>query len=364
MKKKKLAQLAVINVIVFILLLVGIEGISSIMWISSVLRNQKLLSERKHTQYDEQLGWINTPNIYVEDMYGLGIYLKTNSQSFRNNEDFSIGVPSDKLRIVCSGDSFTLGYGVDNNRTWCHLLTKLDERLETINMGQAGYGVDQAYLWYKRDGSKLEHDLHIFAFITSDFIRMKSDNFFGYAKPVLKFSPKKDTIVIDNVPVPKRSLYFPRLTQAFPVIKRELRSVYFGTRFLEKVSSETKNSSVSSHTKTDEETRLIALKIFEDLYKINKTKDSTLVLVYLPILSDYMTDESELWRKYLQVESTKRNIFFVDLIDEFRKLPNLEVKTLFLGDGHYTVKGNEYIAHILNKKLLSLPEVSNKLTVD
>ena len=28
-------------------------------------------------------------------------------------------------------------------------------------MGQGGYGIDQAYLWYKRDGTKLDHDVQI-----------------------------------------------------------------------------------------------------------------------------------------------------------------------------------------------------------
>ena len=61
----------------------------------------------------------------------------------------------------------------------------LDPRLETLNMGQGGYGVDQAYLWYKRDAAKFEHQVHLLAFITDDFVRMQSDRFRGYGKPVI-----------------------------------------------------------------------------------------------------------------------------------------------------------------------------------
>jgi hypothetical protein len=52
-------------------------------------------------------------------------------------------------------------------------------------MGQGGYGVDQAYLWYKRDGTKIEHNIQLFAFIESDFDRMRSAAFLGYSKPRL-----------------------------------------------------------------------------------------------------------------------------------------------------------------------------------
>ena len=65
---------------------------------------------------------------------------------------------------ISSGDSFTLGYGVNNEETWPTAFSKLDERFETINMGQGGYGVDQSYLWYKRDGLEFDHQIHLFAF--------------------------------------------------------------------------------------------------------------------------------------------------------------------------------------------------------
>ena len=81
------------------------------------------IAERRHTKYDPDLGWVNGPNIHIPNMYGPGVYLKTNSQGFRNNYDFDTAVPNGKYRIICSGDSFTLGYGVDNDHTWCQLLT-------------------------------------------------------------------------------------------------------------------------------------------------------------------------------------------------------------------------------------------------
>ena len=39
---------------------------------------------------------------------------------------------------------------------------------ETINMGQVGYGVDQAFLWYRRDADDLDVDVQFLAFIPND----------------------------------------------------------------------------------------------------------------------------------------------------------------------------------------------------
>jgi hypothetical protein len=60
------------------------------------------------------------------------------------------------------------------------------------------------------------------------------------------------------------------------------------------------------------------------------------------------------------VEATNNDWLFVDLIDDFRKYPPQEVKTLF-GELHYSKKGNAYIADILYKKLCAIPEISYKL---
>ncbi|MGB3511350.1 MAG: hypothetical protein WBA93_19360 [Microcoleaceae cyanobacterium] len=67
------------------------------------------MTETRHTQYDELLGWINIPNISIPNMYSEGIYFQTNSQSLRNKQDFNIKVPAERLRIICSRDLFSVG---------------------------------------------------------------------------------------------------------------------------------------------------------------------------------------------------------------------------------------------------------------
>ncbi len=209
-----------------------VEGLSSSIIVIQKTIHSEPLVERFHTKYDKDLGWINIPNVYIQDMYGPGVYLRTNSQSFRNNQDFEKNIPKGKIRIICSGDSFTFGYGVDNDHAWCQRLVDFNSHLETVNMGQGGYGIDQAYLWFKRDSERINYDIHIFAFITIDFHRMEKDEFLGYGKPFL--SVQNDILITKNVTVPKRPYYLPRLTINLPIIK-ELHTVELSRRLLSKL---------------------------------------------------------------------------------------------------------------------------------
>ncbi|MEP6572089.1 MAG: hypothetical protein ABJD11_05310 [Gemmatimonadota bacterium] len=325
------------------------------------------LRERVSTRYDPELGWVAIPNLKVPDMYGPGIYLQTNAQGFRGTEDITAAAPADRVRAICSGDSFTLGFGVDNEQNWCRLLSKNDPRLQTVNMGQGGYGVDQAYLWYRRDGRNLEHAVQIFAYITDDFDRMRRREFLRYGKPVMAIDAGK--LVTRNVPVPRSAFVFPWLTQNGHLFL-ELRSVELGSMLLNRLTPAPKPTALGSRM-TLEESRQIVLKILDELAAMNAARHSTLALVHLPTEPDYesnqMTDE---WRKFVRDAAAERSIAFIDLVEDFRQLPKESIHALFLqeGDltvgiarGHYTVEGNRVIARLLYERLVALPPVQARL---
>ena len=147
-----------------------VEGVASLARFGLIVatQTQRPLAERAHTEYDAELGWVNRPNVSLPDLYGPGASLHINTQRFRGTRDVAPHTPVGRVRVVCSGDSFALGYGVGDDATWCHQLEALEPRVESVNMGQGGYGLDQAYLWFLRDGAALEHDVHLFSFIAED----------------------------------------------------------------------------------------------------------------------------------------------------------------------------------------------------
>jgi lysophospholipase L1-like esterase len=365
-RKAGFAKIVAYNVAVVALLLVLIEGLASYGLLVRDAVATKSLAERRHTKYDPDLGWVNEPNVTIRDMYGPGVYLRTNAQEFRSNHDVQASLPDGKVRVVCSGDSFTFGYGVDNDHTWCELLSVLEPRFESVNMGQGGYGVDQAYLWYKRDGLKFEHRVQLFAFITEDFYRMLSDSFLGYDKPVLAVENGK--LIVKNVPVPKQAYYSTWLKHTVGKLSG-LRTVELVNRIERKVGMLKAKSQPQSQRERDRKAREILGKLFEDLKRLNEQRSSKLVLVYLPTLQELLAKapqpgySSEPWSEFLEEESSTLRIPLINLFDAFRSLSDDEMSRLFIpkGDlsypgaaGHLNNAGNEFVARALHDKLVQI----------
>ena len=354
-KVKTVTTFILFNSVAVIGMLLLCEGLSSLILAAQTVSLTPPLAERQHTRYDATLGWVNRPNITLDSLYGPGIGLQTNSQGFRSSQDFSVAIPAGQQRLMCSGDSFTLGYGVDNYNNWCALLDVINPAWQTVNMGQGGYGVGQAYLWYRRDGTPLAHNFHLFTFITQDFERMQQTEFLGYGKPRLRV--ENDTLVVDNVPVPVRAFYAPWLTQNSDAL-RQLKIVQLLTRFFENTADASPASSPATA-----DSQQVVTKIIEDLQRINRQKNSTLVLVYLPTLGDYDSARSgstDAWRRHIAQVAATNDILYIDLVDAFRQLPAAIIYELFLHDnnvdfpaaaGHYSVRGNEFVAQTLYDRL-------------
>jgi hypothetical protein len=338
----KAVTIAIIVAMTFVLFFV-VEGCSGALLLMRNIVFTPKVAERAHTTYDPVLGWINVPNTYLPNQYGPGIYLRINSQGFRNNQDFTQTIPEGRVRVICSGDSFTLGYSVNNDEPWCQRLVADDARLETVNMGQGGYGADQAFLWYVRDGVKLDHDVQIFAFIEADFHRMMRSKFYGYAKPRLKLEDGR--VVVTNTPVSSWGYHFPKLARAAPYFN-QLRTLQ-----LLGGSGEAQG--------TLEEEQALGLRIIERLQELQDEHQRTLLVVFLPTRFDYDGDSARVWRAFLARELGRRKIAYLDLVAELKALPRAQVNEMFIG--HYSAVGNQWVADRIAPLLHSLPAVAAKL---
>jgi hypothetical protein len=358
-----------VNVLVLAAIIVGplivLEGSSSmILFGASFLRKEASPpAEQRHTQYDRLLGWVNIPNLVVPNLYGPGVFLRTNARGFRGSRPIGPDVPDGKVRVICSGDSFTFGYGVDDDHTWCQLLATLDQRLDPVNMGQGGYGIDQSYLWYKRDGSILNHHIHIFAFITLDFFRMERAELVpGYSKPILDID--HGHLIVKNVPVPHRRWYAPWITRSVTALQH-LRSYELAGRAIRRT-----RPPLAGDTAVHEHTWAVATKVFDSLEEVNEAKKSVLVLVYLPAKADYRSSTSEIWRRRLAAESKSRGWIYIDLVAEMQQLAPDQIEELFIPEGqiqfrnaggHYTVAGNKWVAQTLYRRIVTWPGPSRIL---
>jgi hypothetical protein len=367
-QKTSIARLIAYNIAILALLLVIIEGLASYTLLVRDLIKTQSTAEQRHTKYDADLGWVGKASLYIPDMYGSGVYLRTNSQGFRNDHDITTAVPSGKARLICSGDSFTLGYGVDNAHTWCELLSLLEPRLETVNMGQGGYGVDQAYLWYKRDAAKIEHQVQILAFITNDFDRMQFDSFAGHQKPVPEI--ENGTLVVENVPVPQLT-YYSWNPQNISIVK-QLRTVDFLNRAFEKLRDATTGPTQVTKRERTGKPQEVLHKILDDLQRLNEQRSSKLVLVYLPTIYELQGKGPQEWTEFLNQESEALGIPFFNLFNEFRSIPENDMVKLFIpsgqvayrgAEGHFSEAGNALVAKLIHAKLMSDSAISSALSV-
>ena len=361
---KKICLTACLGLLFFLIL----EGFCSGLFVAYQFwspHEQRTLSAAS-VQYDQDLGWVSVPNFYNQNYYAPGIYLRTNSRGFRASKDFAEKVPRGKLRMICSGDSQTFGDGVANDDAWCQRLESLDTRFETVNTAESGYGLDQMYLKYKRDEATLDHDVHIFAFVADDFRRMRLTSLVGYAKPLLTL--RSGALATENVPVP-RSSHVSQWLALKPHPLLQFRSAALVASILGRLHP-AREKGVSNNS-ADEQHQILD-KVLEDLQVMNHRKNSVLVLVYLPRRSDYEPDASSLaWRTWIREESERRGFVFVNLVDDFQKLPVTMRDGMFIWPGsvqyfaetpgHYNDQGHEYVARKLYDALVSIPQIAQKL---
>ncbi len=353
---KRFLYICAVNVVVLVSMLIVIEGIAGYLWALYKGMPQQV-AERRHTKYDAELGWVNEPNIEIPDMYGPRIGLRINGQGFRSDHDFVKAVPAGKIRVICSGDSFTLGYGVDDDHTWCQFLTSHDRRLETINMGQGGYGVDQAYLWYKRDGIAFEHHVQILAMITNDFSRMQSADFLGYGKPILVV--EDGALVVKGVPVRRPDS---RWLQRLSTSGSQLRTVTVLQGLLERLglTRSEEASRLQRSRSADDMTRAVMVKILEDLKRQHDAQRRKLIILYLPKREEIGNETARPWREFIGAQTRLLGIPLVDAFDTFESVPARSLHGLFIApgqmgyiyaQGHLSVKGNELVATLLQTEL-------------
>ena len=356
MSRKRKACFAMVAIALGLLLL---EGLASVAVVANKMLTQRRLAERLHTEYDAQLGWINKSDFHGRDLYGESLHLHTNAQRFRATEPTSEQVPPGRVRVVCTGDSFTLGYGVADGDTWCAQLEQCDGTLQPVNLGQGGYGVDQAYLWYQRVESRYQHKIHLFAFITEDFRRMANDTFGGYGKPVLDLDG--DRLAVTNVPVPRTSYLLSSLLHNGNLLS-ELNTVRVMRRLI------WGKPDIKNAREVDSYSRRIANQVFSELAREHARRGRVFVLVHLPVKAD-LTQRSSKWRDYLVRAAKEAGWNYFDLAEEMSRLPQDQVDALYLGNevpyqaaaGHYSVRGNRFVATALYARLTARDDVRQLL---
>src|SRR4029079_7374161 len=166
----------------------------------------------------------------------------------------------------------------------------------------------------------------------------------GFGKPVLR--AVGDSLVVDNVPVPRWPYRMPRLA-AYLAAKRPLLARLQIVQLEQGVWRRFTGSSVKAAEEGDSAMWPVADRMFRGLARLNRSKHSTLVVVFLPIPVDRKGTGSDRLRRWLAEAAARDGYLFVDLVEEFRRLPSDSLDRLFLEShphSHHGVVGHEWIA--------------------
>lgn len=320
--------------------------------------NATMPTEERHAEYDSLLGWTNRANLLLPDLYGEGVWFQSNGQRLRADRDYGEEAPPGRVRVVCSGDSFTMGYSVSNDEAWCRLLELRDARLETVNLAVSGYGLDQAWLRYRRDAAGLAHDVHLFAFITDDFARMLTSSFLGYPKPFLRLAG--DSLVVGNVPVPPKPSFF-RARARLRDATEHLNAVRLARAVLRRLGLWDRQP-LDRQVVLEEDLQPIVAAVLADLRRGAAERGSILVLVHLPQLHDGRDSYADRWRAFVAAEAARQGIPLLDLVASFRDIPVVRSDSLFERTlGHYNAAGNRWVADRVLEGLAGLPAAQQRI---
>ena len=150
--------------------------------------------------FDPELGWRNRPKGHGRMTFlpDFDHEIRINAAGLRDR-DIDDARPSGKRRILCLGDSFTWGMGVEAGETWPKVLERALPTAEALNAGVNGWGTSQEFLWLRREGLTYRPDAVVVGFYVNDF----SDNSDEYAGPYRRpyFVLEAGRLVLKNVPV-------------------------------------------------------------------------------------------------------------------------------------------------------------------
>ncbi|MEO7996059.1 MAG: hypothetical protein ABI852_01375 [Gemmatimonadaceae bacterium] len=351
---KRLLIGTVLTVLIVAVTLASLEGGASLLLFERDYRSAEpaAAAVRDHYAPDTLLGWTGKAAYANADEYGKGVGLTIDSSGRRITPQLADSSSPARRALVCSGDSYTFGLGVDDAHTWCSQLPQYLPNYRAFNMGQTDYGLDQSALWFQRGGAGLAPAVHILAVTDGELERATAESLNGRGKPY--FELKGDKLELRNTPVAMPSTSKLRSVNA----KRELE----GLRVVQLLRTRGRFDRDRPIAAKIESSWPLYEKIFERVAAVRKDS-TTLVIAYLPIPRDRRPGEFDKRREKLSALSSKNGIKFVDLTPEYRALRADSADLVFItapvggfvpNTGLYSNLGHQWIARTLSAHLQTL----------
>ncbi len=139
-------------------------------------------------QFDDTLGWVKRPDASTSRSTSeFDVTFTVNSLGLRDDPLETPTKPAGVFRVICLGDSFTLGYTVERGDLFVDQLeTKWNaegRKVDVINTGTEGYSTDQEAVWLQTNGDAFQPDLVLLFSYDNDIYWNSQTSYFGREKP-------------------------------------------------------------------------------------------------------------------------------------------------------------------------------------
>lgn len=266
-------------------------------------------------EYDTLLGWKLKPmlnNVSVGNWK-----VSSNAFACRGKDTLRVGAP----KWLFIGDSFTFGECVNDTENFAAYLRQYFPVVDILNMAVHGYGHDQQYLRFKRDGLALQPSVVVFGFVNDDVPR-NSLSFRDYAKPF--FVLKNNGLSLQNVPVPK---------------PEELQSSYY-LKIVPTIDA------LFHHQFSEEEhqkNQALTLAIWKKMTELCLQNDILPVVVYLPSFSECRSGILQADSVYYRLK-TVPGLHFIEPLDTLHDFVGQKADAEKLFQCHYSPEIHQVIA--------------------
>lgn len=317
---------------------------------------------------DPDLGWVTRPNSHNDLFTFNNIGVRVTSA----DRVYGLVAPAGVVRIQVFGDSFALGDEVSNAESWAR---RFEQRLndtavptEVMNFGVNGYGIDQAFLRWRKSGHAFAPDVVVFALQTENVRRTVNmirplyvpviD--LPFSKPRFMRSDGKLTLInTPTIPAAQLAGRVERLAE-WPLLPFE---AYFDAAdFNDHFWQRSKLVAVAAHVLSSkpenreaEEQFALSLEIIAAFEESVRAAGGRFVILLTPRLSDlralrdqHSTPDTRF------VEAVSRRFQVVNPVADLARLaPESDIRNLFRPGGHYSKEGSDLLAAAVARELTS-----------
>lgn len=303
---------------------------------------------------DDDVGYVLTPGLEGEFRGAeFCVSVRTNKTGLRGKELRPL--EKNSVCILCLGDSFTWGWGVNDNEAYPAELEKILQSryplldVQVLNAGVSGYGTDEELEFLKKFGASLKPNIVIVQFF--------SGNDFNDNRLPANHSTEIRDRMLYQVPRP--------VTQQKPVWLRIVEWLKQRSHLAHLVSNRVGNFLMriglfdelerSSSSYFTEEDGRRATDYLVEISKVAGRLGAKTLFVFVPDKIQVLSRPKDPLRAAMLVQEAAvvAGVPFVDLASELVKKENLN-DLYFVQDPHLTSKGHKLMAQILSKRISDL----------